>query len=70
MKFDVFGRVIEVVRENDEWVIYDLGEGKKRMVKDFYIPSECEASEIAVYLDDLFHESATPERSKIITIIE
>jgi len=61
MKFDVYGRFqLEVVRENDSWVVYRLAPGKRIRSNDFIIPSEVKPHEVAGYLDDIFHELAAP----------
>ena len=61
MKFDVYGRFrLEVVREEDRWVAYRLDPGKRAKLNDVIIPPSLEAGEIAVYLDDLYHEAAKP----------
>jgi hypothetical protein len=61
MKFDVYGRFrLEVVREGDGWAAYRLDPGKRTKLNDLIIPSSVEASEIAVYLDDIYHEAARP----------
>ena len=57
MKFDVYGRFrLEVERENDAWLVYRLGLGRRVKATDFIIPSTLEADEIATFLDDIFHE--------------
>lgn len=66
MKLDVFGRTtIEVLRENDHWVCYILGEGKKRRDYDLSFPPELSEAEVVVYIADLFHEGATPENPDV-----
>ena len=61
MKFDVYGRFqVEVVRENDEWVVYKLGLGTRVRSRDLTIPSFVSPSEVAGYLDDLLHELSGP----------
>ncbi len=45
MKLDVYGKELEVIRE-----------------QDIYIPSEYDQDQVIQYLEDLFHERATPER--------
>jgi hypothetical protein len=61
MKFDVYGRFqVEVVRENDEWVVYKLGLGTRARSRDLIIPSFVAPSEVAGYLDDLLHELSGP----------
>ena len=61
VKFDIFGRLkLEVVRDQDQWVAYRLDLGKRVKVPELAIPSMLEPSEIAEYLDDLYHEMAKP----------
>ena len=60
MKFDVYGRFrLEVMRENNEWVVYRLGAGT-RAKSELVIPSWVTAAGVAAYLDDLFHELSGP----------
>jgi hypothetical protein len=47
-----------VRRENDGWVIYRPEPGKRVRVDDIVIPATMEADEIAIYLDDIYHELA------------
>ncbi len=65
MKFDVYGRFqIEVRREDDGWVAYQIALGKRTRVTLFAIPQEIQTSaEIARYLDDMHHEAARPGQS-------
>src|SRR5690242_15463294 len=57
MKFDVYGRFqLEVVREGGEWVVYELGLGKRVRSSGLIIPSSIAADEVATFLDDLLHE--------------
>ena len=67
MKLNVFGKkVIEVVRTDNEWQVFYLGnEGKKRKAEGLIIPSSINESEIEEYISDLFHEMATPSNSKV-----
>src|SRR5947199_4365314 len=61
MKFDVYGRFqVEVVRENDEWVVYKLGLGTRARSSDLAIPSFVSPSEVARFLDDVLHELSGP----------
>lgn len=61
MKFDVYGRfTIEVVREGDAWVAYMIEPGKRIKMPEIGIPGILEPSEIAMFLDDLFHEKSRP----------
>jgi hypothetical protein len=59
MKFNIYGRFqVEVRRESELWTVYRSEMGKRAQLNDVVIPSDLEASEIAVYLDDIFHEFA------------
>lgn len=65
MKFDVYGRFqVEVRWESDHWAAYSVALGKRARVSGLVIPAEIQtAQEIARYLDDLYHEAATPGQS-------
>ncbi len=61
MRFDVYGRFqLEVVRVGEEWRVYRVAQGKLMLAGDVVIPAEVAPSEVATYLDDLFHEAAAP----------
>lgn len=61
MKFDVYGRFrLEVQRENDAWAVYRIELGRRVKANDLIIPNGLEASEIAIFLDDMFHELSGP----------
>ncbi len=62
MKLDIFGRmIVEIIRDNEEWHAFRLGnEGKKRMLNDIKIPSDLPESELVGYVEDVYHEWATP----------
>lgn len=68
--FNVFGRIIAVVRNNNAWVALSLGQEGKRRRAEFEIPSFIAANELAQYLDDLFHEDATPSRPRVLQLCE
>ena len=60
MKVNAFGRDLEISRQNEEWLIFDLGnEGKKRLARDIVIPAALKENQLLVYLADLLHEGAT-----------
>lgn len=65
MKFDVYGRFqLEVRWETDRWAAYRIALGKRVKIDDLVIPAEIQMPrEIARFLDDLYHEAATPGRS-------
>lgn len=57
MKFDIYGRFqLEVLRENNAWVVYRPGAGLRLPANEVVIPAGVEVGELAVFLDDLFHE--------------
>lgn len=61
MKLDVYGRFqLEVLRENDVWVVYQPGLGTRVRDTSFVIPAFLAPEEIARYLDDIFHEISGP----------
>ena len=33
MKLDAYGKKLEVIKENGQWAIFEIGEGKKITVK-------------------------------------
>ena len=61
MRFDVYGRYrVEVIRKDGSWIVYRLGDGKRRIVPDLVIPSSIQPQDVRTYLDDILHELARP----------
>ena len=61
MKFNIYNRfILEIVRENDQWLVFRTGEGTRRRERDLFIPSDLDSSELAGFLDDIYHELAEP----------
>jgi hypothetical protein len=59
MRFNIYGRFqVEVRRESDAWIAYRAENGKRARLNDVVIPSDLNANDIAIYLDDIFHEYA------------
>lgn len=59
MKFSIHGRFhIDVRREGEAWVAYRFESGKRTRVEELIIPPDLGAQDIAIYLDDIFHEYA------------
>jgi hypothetical protein len=59
MRFNIYGRFqVEVRRENDAWIAYRAENGKRARLNDVVIPSDLDANDVAIYLDDIFHEYA------------
>lgn len=69
MKLNAFGRHIEIVRHNDTWKTYYLGnEGKKRLAEDILVPSDLGEEELVGYIADLCHEWTTPRNNSVSVI--
>lgn len=67
MKYQVYGRRIEVLRTGVDYVVFALGtDGKKRIFNEIFIPSQVREDDVAGYLEDLLHEWATPRNSQVI----
>ena len=63
MKYDVYGRfTIEIAHEEDTWAACRLATGKRLRISEMEIPGGLRANEIALLLDDHFHELSRPER--------
>lgn len=59
MKFNIYGRFeVDVRREDNSWVVYRSGFGKRTLLNDVVVPSDLPSDELATYLDDIFHEYA------------
>ncbi|VWD39152.1 hypothetical protein BLA50215_05249 [Burkholderia lata] len=67
-RFNVFGRLLAVVRKNDRWLVFVLGAEGKRRPADLHIPSTLSADELAQYLGDLLHEAATPRYNEVVPV--
>lgn len=66
MRIDLYGCEIEVFRRESGWdVFYPGADGKRRIAKDIVIPAWIDEEELAGYLNDLFHEHATPEHPTV-----
>ena len=64
MRFDIYGRFqVEVRREQDAWTAWRSELGKRSRLHDVVIPFHLAEDDIAVYLDDVFHEYAGPGQS-------
>ena len=69
MKFNAYGRKIEVVKTSNGWEVQYIGnEGKNRTADDILIPNHLEESEIRNYLEDLLHEWANSKNNEVIVI--
>lgn len=63
-RFDVYGRYqLLIERRDNRWVVYVLGEGKRREHPTIFIPSETPPAELTAYLEDLLHEEGGQGRT-------
>lgn len=66
MKFNVYGKKIEVTRKDDNWRVFYLGnEGKKRSAENIVIPSSVKQHQLKAYLADICHEWATKQNDVV-----
>ena len=65
LTFDVFGRRIIVESTPRGWAAFHAGDDGKRRPTDIVIPRDLDGPGIARYLDDLFHEYASPEHPAV-----
>lgn len=65
LKFDVFGQLFHVEKNEAGWVAYNVGNDGKRSPTGLPIPPDLEASGIARFLDDIYHESATTSNPEV-----
>ena len=70
IKFNVFGRIVIVMREASGWQAYYPGPDGKKRPADFIIPDFVTDNELEQYLDDLFHEDARPDNMTVIRLEE
>ena len=64
--FDVFGKRIRAVRTHGGWELFEIGnEGKVRRFGGGIVPPDLSEDELLSFLDDLFHEYATPIRARV-----
>lgn len=64
-RFHVDGRIVEVRSEGARWQAYRVGADGKRTPSGFVIPDFVEEPELAQFLEDLFHESASPHNGDV-----
>jgi len=69
IKFDVFGRKMSVQRKAGEWLLFrDSNTGVRARVHEVVIPEELEEDELATYLADIYHESATEKHPSVVRL--
>lgn len=66
MKYDVFGKRIEIKKNDSGWLVFYLGnEGKRRLAGDIIIPPDISEDKFIEYLSDLCHEWARTDHSEV-----
>jgi hypothetical protein len=69
IKFNVFGKPMSILKKENEWLLFNESDtGLRSRVYDVVIPSDMEARELAIYLDDIYHEYSTDKNPKVIEI--
>jgi NAD(P)H-nitrite reductase large subunit len=64
--FDVFGKRIQAMRTHSGWELFEIGnEGKQRRFGGAIVPSDLSEDQLLSFLDDVFHQYATPIRSRV-----
>jgi hypothetical protein len=60
LRFDAYGRMLEIERSEAGWDAFDVGyDGKRRRADAVLMPSALAEEDVARWLADLCHESAT-----------
>jgi hypothetical protein len=67
-KFDVFGKVMVAELSATGWQLFVMGIDGKRSPAGVIVPSVVAEDELCQYLDDIYHEMATPQRPAVIAI--
>lgn len=68
LRFDVFGLRVGLERRGATWLAFWLGEEGKRRPADFVVPDFIAEDELAQYLRDLFHESASDRHPDVVRL--
>ncbi len=69
IKFNVFGKQMSVLKKDEEWQLFNESDiGIRSRVYDVVIPSDLEATELGVYLDDIYHEYSSEKHPDVIEI--
>ncbi|UTH75941.1 GNAT family N-acetyltransferase [Chromobacterium sp. IIBBL 290-4] len=64
-RFNVYGRILAVERREGGWRAFWAGGDGKRRPAGFIIPNDLAAGDLTQYLEDLFHENATPRNGEV-----
>jgi len=67
-RFNVFGRIMLAELSPDGWQLFTVGNDGKRAPAGIVIPAVVEEHELGQYLDDIYHEMATPKHPVVIAM--
>ncbi|WOH37146.1 hypothetical protein RI844_17540 [Thalassotalea fonticola] len=60
---------MSVHRRNNEWLLFiESDVGIRSRVYDVIIPAEMEVTNLATYLDDIYHEYSSDKHPKVIAL--
>jgi hypothetical protein len=66
---DVFGRRALVVRSEDAWTVFYLGdEGKRRLATDIFVPASVTECQLEQFVADLCHEWASDLHPQVVRL--
>ncbi|ALU42026.1 DUF7661 family protein [Pseudoalteromonas rubra] len=69
IRFNVFGKRMSVSRVGAQWQLFnDSDAGMRARVYDVVIPPELCESELALYLDDIYHERSSEAYPRVISL--
>jgi hypothetical protein len=65
----VFGKRMSIQRKDGEWLLFrESDTGVRAREYEIAIPADLAESELATYLADIFHESATEKHSSVTRV--
>ncbi|HEY0953864.1 MAG TPA: hypothetical protein VGE36_03835 [Roseateles sp.] len=67
-RFNVYGRLFDIERSADRWLVLAVGNDGKRAPAGFVIPEFVADAELEQYLFDLFHEQAGYKKGGIARV--
>jgi len=69
IKFNVFGKLMSVLRKEQQWQLFSESDtGLRSRVYDVMIPNDIELSDMATYLDDIYHEYSSDKHPHVIKL--
>ena len=69
IKFNVFGKQMSLQRKDSEWLLFrESNTGVRARVYEVAIPADLKEAELATYLADIFHETASEKNSLVVRL--